>query len=106
MMTDDERHDMNTLALRIGEVAGILSRRGALAQLVEMLSDDEARRFTLPVVQHLHAMLGTALADDAITTPAFDHDAVCSPQLTQCPRCKNPHHACDQWPGIAARESK
>jgi hypothetical protein len=33
--------------------------------------------------------------------PAFDPTAKCSPTLTQCPRCKNPHHACDQHPVVA-----
>ncbi len=27
---------------------------------------------------------------------AFDSTAECSPLLTMCPRCKNPHNACDQ----------
>lgn len=27
--------------------------------------------------------------------PPFDQSAECSPTLTQCQRCKNPHHACD-----------
>ena len=28
--------------------------------------------------------------------PAFNPAAECSPTLTQCPRCNNPHHACDR----------
>ena len=27
--------------------------------------------------------------------PAFDAQSECQPTLTQCPRCNNPHHACD-----------
>jgi hypothetical protein len=40
-----------------------------------------------------------ALLSQAV--PAFDPTAKCSPTLTQCPRCKNPHHACDQHPVVA-----
>lgn len=32
---------------------------------------------------------------EAYGKPAFNPDAECSPTLTQCPRCNNPHHACD-----------
>lgn len=28
--------------------------------------------------------------------PQFNPTAECSPTLTQCPRCNNPHHACDR----------
>ena len=27
--------------------------------------------------------------------PVFDATQGCAPTLTECPRCKNPHHACD-----------
>lgn len=43
---------------------------------------------------------GAGMALNAAPQPAaqpvpFDASAECSPMLTQCPRCKNPHHACD-----------
>lgn len=39
-------------------------------------------------------LLTGSLNTDFIT-PSFNEQASCQPFLTQCPRCNNPHHACD-----------
>ena len=40
----------------------------------------------------------------APAVPPFNPQAECSPTLTQCPRCNNPHHACDRGAAPAVRE--
>jgi hypothetical protein len=65
----------------------------------------------IPLVDVRHALR----VQDRSTMPAitsrnefyvpFNPTAKCSPTLTQCPRCNNPHNACDRGDGIAVSAS-
>lgn len=60
-MSDANNTLVSNLALQIGEVAGALSRPGVAAQLVEVLRQPDAVRFSLPAVTALHVRLGEVL---------------------------------------------
>ena len=87
----NERHLRRLLAARVsmphtyyddGEAQG--SEHGIVIDFMrEPVADIDAKLRALTVARH------------ECSRPAFNPAAECSPTLTQCPRCNNPHHACD-----------
>ena len=57
------------------------------------ISIDFMRESVADIDAKLHAL---DMARYECSKPAFNQAAECSPTLTQCPRCNNPHHPCDR----------
>lgn len=54
------------------------------------------------ITDRLKALREILAAPAVQAAPAFDAMQPCSPYLTMCPRCKNPHNACDQMMAVQA----
>lgn len=96
----EEDHPNNRyLFKRLCEKHGIELGVDSVAEALRKLSTPPAA----PTLCGMPVVVDESMPSDqvkfvqSVPTPSrqFDATAKCSPTLTQCPRCKNPHHACD-----------
>lgn len=79
-------------------IAYASSHEGCANQVISKAQFDSAlpknrEKFDVPLMRFAPA---TEQAKPDPEYMAFNPHAQCSPTLTQCPRCNNPHNACDQ----------
>ena len=96
-----ERALRRLLAVRVG-MPGLYLDDGEASGAEHGISIDFMREPVADINAKLRA-LNVARAE--CSKPAFNPAAACSPTLTQCPRCNNPHGACDggKTPNVAGK---
>jgi hypothetical protein len=92
-------------------------RRELIAASITSVEEDGDTMTIKATLPGAHGVKGMATVNESLTAgvPAFDLMQPCAlgpggnPLATECPRCKNPHHACDRnalGVGVADRESE